>query len=90
MKLSFEPVDRILAATGESHFYRAFQVDEGWIVYVHGFDAAAGERPLMYTASTLERAQVFAQAFENGDAEKNVSKRIAQATQAACGITRKG
>lgn len=98
MKLSFEPVDRIQAATGENHYYRAFQVDEGWIVYVHEFGefdqlrAARGflPEPLVYTTLTFEMAQVFAQAFEDDAAEGNASRRVARATQVACGIAQKG
>ena len=89
MKLAFESVDRIQAATGENHYYRAFQVDEGWIVYIHEFDqlrSARGFRtePFVYTTSTFDTAQAFAQAFEDDAAEKDTLKRVARATQVVC------
>jgi hypothetical protein len=94
-KLSWEPVDQIQAATGKNHYYRAFQVDEGWIVYVHEFDQMRAARgfytePLSYVTSTFEMAQAFAQAFEDDGAEKNVSNRVARATRATRRITGKG
>jgi hypothetical protein len=96
MKLTFEQVDRIQAAVGKNNYYRAFQVEENsWVVYVHEFDqlrAARGFRtePLVYTTSTFEMAQAFAQAFEDDADEKNTSKRVARATRVACGIEQEG
>lgn len=90
MKLSFSPVDRILAATGNNHYYRAFPIEENWIVYVHQFDQLQAGRgflpdPFVYTTTSFETAQAFAQAFEDGDAEGDVVKRLARATRVACG-----
>lgn len=95
-KLSFAPVDQIHAATGENHYYRVFQIEEEtWIVYVHQFDQVAAARgflpdPFVYTSSSLEAAQVFAQAFEDDAAEKSAARRVAHATRVACGETSGG
>lgn len=89
-ELSFEQVDQIQAATGDNHYYRVFQIEEeNWIVYIHQFDqlqAARGFRPdpLVYTTSSFEMAQTFAQAFEDSKADL-LSARIAKATEVACG-----
>ena len=94
-KLSFEPVDHIQAAIGANHYYRAFQIDdETWIVYVHQFDQLQAARgfepdPFVYSTPTFEKAQVFAQAFEDSKADL-MSARIARATQVACGYAQEG
>ena len=67
MKLVFEPVDHIQAATGANHYYRAFQNGEGWVLYIHKFngEGVAGYGVPVGT-TTYENARVFAQAFEDG------------------------
>lgn len=90
-ELTFETVDAIQAATGDNHYYRVFQIEEeNWIVYVHQFDQLQLARgflpdPFVYTTSSFEMAQAFAQAFEDDAAEKNAAKRVAHATRVACG-----
>jgi hypothetical protein len=87
-KLSWEKVDEIQAATGKNHYYRTFQTDEGWIAFIHQFDQP-GEfvgNPQVYTVSTFEMAQAFAQAFEDYE-EKSMSERVARATQVVTGVT---
>lgn len=79
-KLVFEPVDHIQAATGENHYYRAFQDDEGWVLYIHKFnDEGVAGYGVPVGTRTYESALVFAQAFEEGTADL-MSARILQAT----------
>lgn len=87
MKLAFEKVDQIWAATGEGHYYRMFPIDEGWIVYIHRLPHDDSEdtpaRGVPVTATTYDNAQVFAQAFEDAADDDVMSVRIAQATREA-------
>lgn len=65
-KLSWEQVDQIQTATGENHYYRAFPANRGWIVHIHEFNTEGvpgSGQPVGTT--TFERAQEFAQAFED-------------------------
>lgn len=65
-QLSWEQVDQIQAATGENHYYRAFRVENGWVLHIHEFNTEGvpgSGQPVGTT--TFGRAQEFAQAFED-------------------------
>ena len=65
-QLSWGQVDQIQAATGENHYYRAFQVDNGWVLYIHEFNTeGVPESSQPVGTTTFGRAQEFAQAFED-------------------------
>lgn len=86
-ELNFEKVDQIQAATGKDHYYRAFQIDEGWILYIHpcGSDGIF-VHGMSVGASSYENAQAFAQAYEDSTADL-ASVRMTEASRAVYATT---
>jgi hypothetical protein len=87
-QLSWEQVDQIQAATGANTYYRAFEVDKGWVLYIHKFnqepdgDPFVGYDGVPVGTTTLENAQAIAQAYEDSTADL-MSARIAEAARVA-------
>jgi|688.fasta_scaffold225771_1 hypothetical protein len=83
MKLTFEKVDQIWAATGRDHYYRTFRIEDGWILYIHPFnDDKIPDRGVPVGTLTFDNAQTFAQAFED-DAEGDDRRRLEVAAEIA-------